>query len=105
MELKVYWTDFSKQELRNIFEYYKENATVRVAKSLVIGITRETSKLKKQPTMGQAEELLENDLRVFRYLIFKNYKIIYWINSEMSRIEIFDVFDTRQSPIKMKRTK
>ena len=105
MELEVYWTDFSKQELRNIFEYYKENATVRVTGNLVVGITHETSKLKKQPTIGQAEELLEDDPRDFRYLIFKNYKIIYWINSEMSRIEIFDVFDTGQSPIKIKRTK
>jgi len=27
MELKIYWTDFSKKELQNIFEYYKKNAT------------------------------------------------------------------------------
>jgi hypothetical protein len=26
MELEVYWTDFSKKELKNIFDYYKENA-------------------------------------------------------------------------------
>lgn len=105
MELEIYWTDFSKQELKNIFDYYKEKASVKVAKSLVVGIVKETTKLKKQPNIGQEEELLENDERDFRYLIHKSYKIIYWINSKMSRIEIFDVFDTRQSPIKMKRTK
>ena len=105
MELEIYWTDFSKQELKNIFDYYKEKATIKVAKSLVTGIIKDTAKLKKRPNIGQVEELLENDERNFRYLVFKNYKIIYWINTEMSRIEIFDVFDTRQSPLIIKRTK
>lgn len=105
MELEIYWTDYSKQELKNIFDYYKKKASIKVAKNLVIGITKATSKLKKQPKIGQEEELLSNDSRNFCYLVFKNYKIIYLINYKMSRIEIFDVFDTRQSPIKMKRTK
>ena len=71
----------------------------------MIGITKEVTKLKKQPTIGQEEELLENDSRDFRYLVTSNYKIIYWINLEENRIEIFDVFDTRQNPMKMKRIK
>ncbi len=58
MELEIYWTDFAKQELKNIFDYYKEKTTIKVAKSLTIGITKETSKLKNQPTIGQGEELL-----------------------------------------------
>lgn len=105
MELAIYWTDFSKKELKSIFDFYKEKASVNIARSLVIGITKEASKLKKQPTIGQEEELLENDSRDFRYLVFKSYKIIYWINLEKNRIEIFDVFDTRQNPQKIKRTK
>jgi len=47
MELKIYWTDFSKKELQNIFEYYKENASIKVARSVTIGIAKETLKLKK----------------------------------------------------------
>lgn len=105
MELVVYWTDFSKKELKNIFDYYKEKASLNVARTLVIGITKETTKLIKQPKIGQEEELLTQDSRDFRYLVFKSYKIIYWINFEKNRIEVFDVFDTRQSPIKMKRIK
>jgi len=31
--------------------------------------------------------------------------MIYWINKKENRIEITDVFDTRQNPIKIKRTK
>ena len=106
MELKIYWTDFSKQELKSIFNYYKEKASITIAINLVLGITKEVNKLKNQPTIGQEEELLENDSRDFRYLLYNNhYKIIYWVNSERNRVEIFDVFDTRQNPIKIKLNK
>jgi len=105
MELEVYWTDFSKKELKNIFDYYKENTSLNVAKSLVIGITKEAAKLKKQPKIVQEEELLEKDSRDFRYLVYKNYKIIYLVNMVENRIEVFDVFDTRQNPIKIIRGK
>ena len=56
-------------------------------------------------TILKEEELLENDSRDFRYLVFKSYKIIYLINLQKNRIEIFDVFDTRQHPLKVKRGK
>ena len=105
MELEVYWTDFSKKELKNIFDYYKENANLNVAKTLVVGITKETTKLKKQPNIGQEEELLEKDSRDFRYLVYKSYKIIYLVNLKENRIEVFDVFDTRQNPMKIMRGK
>jgi plasmid stabilization system protein ParE len=105
MELNIYWTDFAKKELQNIFDYYKENASLNVARKLVIGITKETIKLQKQPTIGQVEESLENLVKDFRYLVYKSYKIIYWVNSERNAIEVFDVFDSRRSPLKILRTK
>jgi plasmid stabilization system protein ParE len=105
MELRIYWTDFAKNELKNIFDYYKKEASLNVARKLVLGITKETQKLKAQPTIGQEEELLMNSERDFRYLVFKSYKIIYWINLERNSVEILDVFDTRQNPINIKRTK
>ncbi|WPO78966.1 type II toxin-antitoxin system RelE/ParE family toxin [Flavobacterium sp. KACC 22761] len=105
MELKIYWTDFAKNELKNIFDYYKKEASLNVARKLVIGITKETLKLKTQATIGQKEELLENYSKELRYLVFKSYKIIYWINLEKNAVEILDVFDTRQNPVKIKRNK
>lgn len=56
--------------LKNIFDYYKENANLNVAKKLVLGITNETLKLILNPTMGQKEEALTDDNKQFRYLIF-----------------------------------
>ncbi len=54
MELKVFWTEFSENELRKIFEYYSNAANYEVAEQLVTGIFNETQKLKKQSEIGQA---------------------------------------------------
>ncbi|SDB52339.1 Plasmid stabilization system protein ParE [Flavobacteriaceae bacterium MAR_2010_188] len=105
MELKLFWTDFSQKELQKIYKYYREKTGIRIAKKLANGICNETLKLKKQPKLGQTEELLRKREQEFRYLVYKNYKIIYWINNKENRIEINDVFDTRQNPIKVERTK
>ena len=105
MGLKIYWTDFAKNELRKIFSYYRENASLKVALNLVLGIERETIILKSHPEIGQEEELLKNRKQEFRYLIFRNYKIIYRLNKEKNHIEILDVFDTRQNPVKIKKAK
>ena len=105
MELKLFWTNFSQKELEKIYQYYREKAGTRIAKKIVNGIYNETLKLKKQPEIGQAEELLNNRKQEFRYLVYKNYKVIYWINNTENRIEINDVFDTRQNPMKIERKK
>jgi plasmid stabilization system protein ParE len=105
MELEIYWTVFSEKELENIFEYYRKKANYRIAKKLVDGIYYETLTLKKQSNIGQIEELLKHRKEEFRYLIYKNYKIIYWVNLQENRIEIADIFDTRQNPSKIQRKK
>ncbi|MFS4482322.1 type II toxin-antitoxin system RelE/ParE family toxin [Hyunsoonleella sp. 2307UL5-6] len=105
MGLKLFWTSFSQTELFKIYEYHKEKAGIRIAKKLVNGIHSETLKLESQPEIGQIEELLKSRPQEFRYLVYKNYKVIYWVNKKESRIEVNDVFDTRQNPIKIERKK
>ena len=68
-------------------------------------IVDKTASLEFQDDIGQQEELLSHRKEKFRYLVFKNYKIIYWFNEQKNRIEISDVFDARQNPIKIKRQK
>jgi len=94
MELKIYWTDFSKNELQNIFLYYKDIANLRVARKIISEIINKVLILKSQPRIGQKEELLKDKKGEFRYLVNKNYKIIYQVKIE--NVEILDVFDTRQ---------
>jgi plasmid stabilization system protein ParE len=103
MALKIYWTDFAKSELQNIFDYYKQNAGVKTTQKIIAGIVRTTTKLNRQPLAGQREEMLVERPEGFRYLVYKYYKIIYWVNREKKQIEIVDVFDTRQNPEKIKR--
>lgn len=104
MALKIYWTDFAKKELKKIFKFYKDEASIRVASKLTTEIVLEALKLEKQSSIGQIEELLKHRDQSFRYLVYKNYKIIYWTNKNKSRIEIIDIFDTRQNPIKISRS-
>lgn len=104
MALKIYWTDFAKNELKKIFNFYKDEASIRVASKITTEIVLEALKLEKQSSIGQIEKLLKHRDQSFRYLVYKNYKIIYWTNKNKSRIEIIDVFDTRQNPIKISRS-
>ena len=81
MGLKIYWTSFAERELENIFDYYFEKSGYTIAKRLVNTIYDTTEKLKLQHEIGQKEELLKERVEKFRYLVVKNYKVIYWINS------------------------
>ncbi len=102
MELEVKWTNFARNELRNIYDYYKNNVSINTATKIVTGIIRTVSVLEKHPEIGPIEELLKKNKEGFRYLLSKrNYKIIYWINKTNQTIEIVDIFDVRQNPIKM----
>ena len=103
MELKIFWTESSEKELAKIFQFYLDTVNLRIAEKVTDGIFNATLVLAYQPEIGQIENLLIERNEDFRYLLHKNYKIIYWFNKEQNWIEISDVFDTRQNPINIKR--
>ncbi|WP_299015804.1 type II toxin-antitoxin system RelE/ParE family toxin [uncultured Polaribacter sp.] len=105
MELNIFWTKFAQDELKEIYKYFKRKAGIKVSKKIVKEIYNAALILEKQPELGQIEELLKKRKEGFRYLVHKNYKLIYWINFEKNQVEITDVFDTRQNPPIIKRTK
>jgi hypothetical protein len=47
---------------------------------LTSGIVMEALLLEKHSTIGQKEELLKSRPQSFRYIVFNNYKIGYWVN-------------------------
>lgn len=99
----VFWTVFAKGKLYDIFEHYKlKSGSVDVAMKLVDSIVDYTIGLEKNPQIGQKEEFLLDRSQEFRYLVFKSYKIIYWINKPKNRIDISHVFDTHQDPLKLR---
>lgn len=102
---QIIWSKFAESQIDEIFDYYKKKASSRVAAKLVRGIINAPKKLIKSPFIGKEEELLKDRKIQYRYLVFKNYKLIYSIDEENGYVKIADVFDTRQNPPKMKRTK
>ena len=65
------------------------------------GIVNQTIGLNKTPRIGQVEEIIKDDEREFRYLVYTNYKVVYYINLKTNQIIIANVFDTRQNPKKL----
>ena len=105
MKFKIIWSDYAETQLDKIFEYYNENASHKVAKNLIQKIIAEPNRILESPNIAQIEDLLLDRENVYRYLICKNYKIIYSVDEKKHFIQIADVFDTRQNPQKIKLTK
>lgn len=105
MGFKVVWSDFAENELDKIYLYYSEHASIAIAKKIVNNLISEPDKLINNPEICQREELLLNREIQYFSLICGNYKLIYSIDKELKLIKITDVFDTRQNPVKIKRTK
>lgn len=105
MELEVYWLEFAENKLEDIYGYYSVKASKKVAEQIVNGIVDSTIGIEKQPEIGQVEIGLKHRKQEFRYLVYKYYKIVYWVNYNYKRIEIVNVFDTRQNPEKMDEIK
>lgn len=99
--MKIVWTAESLKRLKEIFDYYNKEASIIIAKKLVEGIISHTDILVNQPEIRSIEELLKKRKNNYRYLVYKNYKIIYWHDND--KIYIATVFDTRQNPQKMKK--
>lgn len=104
MGLEVYWLELAERKLEDIYSFYSIKANKKIARDLVSGIVERTLGIVNQPKLGAIEQSLLHQDKEFRYIIFKNYKIVYWINHEFNRIEIANIFDTRQDPEKLNQT-
>ena len=104
MPFKIIWSAFAEIQLDEIYSYYKEKASESIAKKLIKEIIEAPDILITNPKLGQKETVLKKRKLVYRYLIYKNYKLIYSVNIQDNFIKIADVFDTRQNLQKLKRT-
>jgi toxin ParE1/3/4 len=101
--MKVIWSDFASDILIDIYKYYKEVAGTTIAKKIKSNIFESTKQLKKHPFSGQIEDSLKELREDHRYLVEGNYKIVYKPVKE--GILITDVFDSRQDPAKINKTR
>jgi plasmid stabilization system protein ParE len=97
--MRIVWTDFAIKNLKSIFDYYVTNSNRKVAHKIRKQILDSTKQLVKNQESRQLELHLEKLNLNHRYILIKNYKIIYRILH--NQIVISDIFDVRQNPIKM----
>ena len=65
--------------------------------------SRTTIILENNPKSGRKEDLLAERPQEFRFIIVKNYKIIYLVDFEFNIVNVSMVFDTRQNPVKIEK--
>jgi toxin ParE1/3/4 len=101
--MKIVWTDFAIENLKDVFDYYSVRANKKIAHKILNQILKSTKQLEGNPELGQLEFHLERLKQNHRYLVCGNYKVIYRILE--NQIIIIDIFDTRQNPKKITRNK
>ena len=106
MKYEIIWSDFAEKQIDEIHKfYYNKTKSLNIANRIVSRIIIAPDSLKHSPEIGQREPALTNRKLEYRYIVESNYKLIYTINKEKQQVRITDIFDTRQSPTKIKRNK
>lgn len=97
--MKVLITDFAKRQLSDIYDYYRMQGYGKYGRSIRKEVIEKALSLRDFPDMGALEpNLLELDLG-HRYVVVKNYKLIY--RHLADTIVVTDIFDTRRDPTEM----
>lgn len=99
----VIWSGFAQKQLDEIYDYYFFKASPKVAKNLLRSIIKASDQLKKNIHLGPLEDNLKHLEKEYRYIVHKNYKIIYRVEEQDYLIKILDVFDCRLDPQKISR--
>jgi len=97
--MKIVWTVFASYELKKIYKFYAKKVGPVLAKKIRSDIFRSTKQLINFPLSGPEELSLKTLDEGHRYLVIRNYKIIY--KKVKEGILITDIFDTRQDPLKI----
>lgn len=97
--MKVVWSDFASEMLKDIFVYYKDVAGINVARNIKKSILSSTRNLCEHPDACPIEFFLSELDEGHRYMIDGNYKIVYKRVKE--GVLITDIFHTRQDPKKI----
>lgn len=106
MKYEVVWSDFAEKQIDDIHKFYhSKTKSLDIANRIISRILLAPDSLKHSPEIGQREPALSNRKLEYRYIVESNYKLIYTVNKENRQVRIADVFDTRQSPRKIKRNK
>ena len=101
--MKIIWSSLAKSRLKQVYEYYAENASVKVAKNITQNILDSIRLLKKNPQLGKVEETPKGieSYRELRCLVEGDYKIVYRVMDMYDYIDLITIFYTYRHPDKM----
>lgn len=99
---EIIWTEFAVWNLDLIYEYiisksFSDSTANRLIKNLILRVEQ----LELHPNSGQQELELLKLKKTFRYLVYKNYKIIYYTDN--TKVYITDVFHCKIAPTQLKK--
>jgi len=94
--MTVLYTAWAKNQLREIYNYYKEIGSPQKGRKIRISVHKKALQLKAFPLLGREEELLSVLGQGHRYVVEGRYKIIYRVIED--KVYITDIFDTRRNP-------
>ena len=97
--MTLVWSFLAERQLKQIFEFYAENASKKIARNMVKQIIQQSNIRRSNPNIGTVEERLEHRSYAYRYLVYRHYKIYYFLVPEC--VVIASVFDCRQNPDKI----
>ena len=100
--MQIIWSDTAKSQLKEIYDYYKEVAGIKVGRSVRNKLVKKPKVLSKHPEIGQVEDNPAVAGRDFRYLVEGHHKIVYKVYDHQEIILIAAVFDTRQNPTRLR---
>jgi toxin ParE1/3/4 len=90
---RVVWTGQAKADLQAIEEYYLGVAPA-YADVIVEGLLASTNRLRTFPRSGR--EVPEIADEALREVIYREYRVIYYINEEADRVEVLTVLHSSQ---------
>lgn len=102
LSFKIVWTEFAEWNLHEIYRYlFSKSKSEKIAKNYILNLVLRVEQLEKFPDSGHKEEALLEMGKDFRFLVYKNYKIVYFVSE--ATVYVTDVFHTKLDPTKLKK--
>lgn len=97
MAYNVVWTDAAIEDYQNVIHYLVNNWSFEIASKFIDTTHEKIHTISLQPELGISSEI---DNNIKSVLITKHNRLFYKIYP--SRIDLLNIFDTRQHPDKSK---
>jgi plasmid stabilization system protein ParE len=100
-KVQVIWSTGALVDLEVIYDFLAEKSAT-AAQRITEGILNRIRQIETFPESGARQETIRTTGKIYRYLVERDYKIIYSHQDEAQVAYIETIFDTRQNPNDLK---